>query len=63
MKLVEIDVDGVNDECDVHEVDLVDVDGVGDAKDVGDVVSMKLKVEFGSSCFGKRPFAEAFGNN
>ena len=40
----------VNDECDVHEVDVGDD---GDAKDVGDVVWMRWKMEFGSSSLGK----------
>ena len=34
MKLIEVDVDDSNDECDVHEVD---VDDVNDERDVREV--------------------------
>ena len=55
MTLIEVDVDDVNDGCDVHEVDVDDVDDendecdvhevdagdIGDVKDVEDVVWIK----------------------
>ena len=57
--MVEVDVDDVNEVCDVDEVN---VDNVGDGEEVGDVV-YRDEVK-GWSCqqfFAKTHFAAAFG--